>query len=97
LKGHIFKSFGGFESENLSLQAKNTISTTLVAPLQNLTYIDQQVFFLIIMTKRNLHYCLAFINFASIRLNCNLMYITLEKIPKPMTPYMTDFVVILDI
>ncbi len=49
------------------------------------------------MTKRNLHYCLAFINFASIRLNCNLMYITLEKIPKPMTPYMTDFVVILDI
>jgi hypothetical protein len=98
LKGHILKSFGGFESENLSLQAKNTISTTLdVAPLQNLTYIDQQVFFLTIMMKTNLHYCLAFINFASIRLNCNLMYITLEKNPKSMTPYMIDFVVILDI
>ncbi len=47
--------------------------------------------------KTNLHYCLAFINFASIRLNCNLMYITLEKNPKSMTPYMIDFVVILDI
>jgi hypothetical protein len=79
LKGHILKSFGGFESENLPPQAKSTISTTLVAPFQNLTYIDQQVFFLTIMMKSNLPYCLASIGFASIKPNCNLMYITLKK------------------
>jgi hypothetical protein len=57
LKSHILKSFGGFESENLSLQTKSTISTTLVVPLQNFFPYnnDEKKFTLIALHSSALH------------------------------------------